>query len=279
MYVFKLIPSSIIPNSVTLAHGGPEVDRPKDKATHTQPGRFIVGSIGGHVSQRWPMSAVPWGTPIRLNARKELEVQLRGGWVLLSTLPGWKERYPNNPAGATAAFTQAYNSLMLYERASVYGLPSQDKMPAPWNGQFPKTWVLNDFGRVAIKYFVDHNGNRKLDGKEYLLSDFIHTTPNEELETLISKKITPLGPMKLSESHGCIHMIPEVLQDWIARKVLVVGATIEVHPYSEASIPATFERKAGRVGTEIHFYPKAQGLALYRVTKKQVGLPLHARHG
>lgn len=275
MYVYTLQASS-----VTMAHGGPEIDRPKEKATHTRPGRFIIGSIGPHVSpQRWPLSAVPWGTPIQLNNRKELEVKLQGKWVLLSTLPGWRELFPNDPAGATAAFVKEYNKLMFHLRVSVYGLPSQQKMPAPWNGQFPTTWTVGDFGQIAIKYFADLNGNRKLDGKEYLLSDFIHTTASDELETIISQRIDPVRPMTLVESHGCIHMVPTVLQNWVARGVLAVGRTIEVHSYQEETMPPTFERKTGQPGTEIHFYPKVEGIGLYVVTKKQAGHPLHPPHG
>lgn len=42
----------------------------------------------------------------------------------------------------------------------------------------PNTWVFNDFGPVAIRYFKDLNANRKLDkGKgESLSGEMIHTT-------------------------------------------------------------------------------------------------------
>ena len=44
-----------------------------------------------------------------------------------------------------------------------YGLKKTDHCPAPWEGSLPKTWIFNDFGQVAVKYFSDSNGNRQLD--------------------------------------------------------------------------------------------------------------------
>lgn len=274
MYIYKLIPTSINP-----AHGGPAIERPKEQATPTRAGRYVVGLIGPHTSPgRWPLSAVPWGTPIRLNKERNLTVYFNGKWVLLNTLPGWKEQYPNSPELATAAYVQAYRQMMHFLQQEKYGLDAQSQMPAPWNGPFPNFWNVNDFGRVAVKYFKDTNDNRKLDGKETLLSDFIHTTPYDEMEALLSKKLKPVYEMTLGESHGCIHMVPAVLQDWIAKKILVVGATLEVHPYSEKKVLTSFERATGRVGREIHFYPHEQKIALYNVSIKQAGGPLHVGH-
>lgn len=274
MYVYKLIPSSVSP-----AHGGPAIARPKDEATPTRPGRYVIGQIEPHTSAgRWPMSAVPWGTPIKLNKDLNLTVYVNGKWVLLNTLPGWKELYPNNPEMATGLYMQEYRKMMRFLQQEKYGLDNQSKMPAPWNGTFPTFWNMNDFGKVAVKYFKDTNGNRKRDGKEALLSDFVHTTPYDEMETILSKKLKPAYPMTLGESHGCIHMVPNVLQDWLAKKILAVGATLEVHPYSEHKVRASFERATGRVGKEIHFYPHAEKVVLYEVSVKQLGHPLHTAH-
>jgi hypothetical protein len=277
MYVYTLIAGSTHP-----AYGGPLVERPADKATRTRSGRYVVGRIEPHTSaSKWPMSAVPWGTPIRRNAAYHIEVLVQGKWVLLNTLPGWKEKYPTNtPEGATQLYMQEYRKMMSWLQNTKYELKEQSKMPAPWNGEFPKFWNLNDFGQVAVKYYKDLNGNRKLDGKEELLSDFVHTTPYDEMETMLSRKLKPAYPLTLGESHGCIHMIPQVLQTWIAKKILAVGATIEVHLYPEKTLLASFQRTAGRVGTEIHFYPGARKIALYKVVRKQVGHPLHpSAHG
>jgi hypothetical protein len=89
MYVYRLIPSS-----VSMTYEGPVVADNVPKATPTRAGRSVIGSVGPHVSaERWIFSTIAWGTPMRLNAKKEIEVQLSGKWVGLRTLPGWRERY------------------------------------------------------------------------------------------------------------------------------------------------------------------------------------------
>lgn len=129
-----------------------------------------------------------------------------------------------------------------------------------------------------------------MDQKEALLSDFMHTTPDEELETILSQKLRPLHPMQLGTSHGCIHMIPNVLQSWVAKGYLRVGGTLEIHPYTDERILPRLERAVARPGIEVHFYPGSEFtrgygygsgagyIGLYRVTKKQLTAPLHALH-
>lgn len=70
-------------------------------------------------------------------------------------------------------------------------------------------------------------------------------------------------------------MDPDFLQKWVAQGVLKVGATLEIHPYSEEKIPPSFGRPQGQLGVKIHFFPGAQGIGLYRVTAKQTGHSLH----
>ncbi|RZK87756.1 MAG: hypothetical protein EOO62_38710 [Hymenobacter sp.] len=276
MYVYRLIPSS-----VNSAHGGPEVANNALKMTPTRAGRFVVASVAPHVSSgRWILSTIPWGTPLRTNAKKELEVQLNGKWVGLHTLPGWRERYGSYPPGATALVKEVYGGLISRVSGNKFRSVARRQLPAPWNEDLPKTWVLNDFGQVAVKYFVDTNHDRKLDGKETVLSDFIHTTPDEELELAIGKKLKPSSPMTLSESHGCIHMLPNIMQDWVAQGILKVGATLVVHKYTETSFVNSFESAVGKEGAiEIHFYPRIEGIVLYKATKKQLRHSLHPAHG
>jgi hypothetical protein len=276
MYVYRLVP-----NSVKSAYGGPEKADNALKKTPTRHGRFVIASVAPHVStQRWILSTIPWGTPLRTNAKKETEVQLNGKWVGLHTLPGWRERYGSYPPGATILVRETYNQLMKRLIISKFNSISRKEMPAPWNEDLPKTWVLNDFGQIAVKYFSDTNKNRKLDGKETILSDFIHTTPDEELELIIGKKLKPTSPMTLGPSHGCIHMLPDIMQNWVAQGILKVGATLVVHQYVESTIVNSFERATGQEGAvEIHFYPGIQSIALYRATKKHLRHSLHLTHG
>lgn len=279
MYVYKLVPGSL-----WVANGGPAKEIAAEKATPTRAGRFVIGSIGPHVSNgRWRNSAVPWGAPVRLSAKeKYVEVQIRGKWVFLHTLPGWSSYFATNPLGAKAQLVNDYRGLMNQLRPK-YGLSRSDHWPAGWDGDLPSTWVFNDFGRVAVKYFADYNGNRKLDAsakgigrREELLSDFMHTTPASEIALALDQKLASKATMVLGESHGCIHMDPEFLQKWIAGGKVAVGVTLEIHPYKEVMVPpASFERPWGRLGTEVHFFPGANGIALYHVSKKQLGHPLH----
>ena len=200
-------------------------------------------------------------------------------------LPLWAE-YANDPAGARKLVKETYESMMNRLRPN-YGFSEDDSnpWPAPWNGELPKTWVFNDFGPLAVKYFIDHNGNRKLDTnprhggkKEEPLSDFIHTTPPDEMSVLLDRQLVSQKHDALTESHGCIHMDPSFMRQWIANKVLAIGATLEVHTYTETTVPASFERAVGRPGREIHFFPGAKKIALYSVSKKQLGHSLHIPH-
>jgi hypothetical protein len=66
----------------------------------------------------------------------------------------------------------------------------------------PSTWIFNDFGPLAIRWFKDLNGNRKLDGGERLSGQMFHTTPENEAQQALGK------PVLLGPSHGCIHLKP-----------------------------------------------------------------------
>lgn len=280
MYVYKLVPGSL-----WIANGGPANARPAEKATPTRAGRFVIGSIGQHISSvRWPNSAIPWGAPLQLNAKGYVELKLSGRWQLLHTVPGWQQ-YAAQPLEARKALQNMYKSMMDQLKPK-YGLGKADHWPTPWGGALPKTWVFNDFGPVAVKYFADYNNNRKLDAvakpgqrREELLSDFMHTTPFGEVAATLDRQLPSSQTMLLGESHGCIHMDPTFLRKWVAAGILVVGATLEIHPYREDTVPNSFERATGQVGREIHFFPGAQGIALYQVTHKQLGQALHPAHG
>lgn len=280
MYLYTLMPFNI-----GIANGGPEVEMIMEDGTlgtPTQTGRFVIYSIGPHVNgARWRNSAVPWGSPIRLSPHGYVEVKINNQWQLLHNLPGWSEKYGNNPKGARAKLKKEYGILMQQLKPK-YGLSDTDHWPADWEGDLPKTWVINDFGRIAVKYFRDYYGNHRLDAggqpgspKEEVLGDFMHTTPASEVALVLDKKIINEGIIVLSVSHGCIHMDPKFMQRWVALGVLKVGAKLEIHPYSQLKLPPYFLRPQGQLGNEIHFFPGAQGIGLYHVTVQQTGYPLH----
>jgi hypothetical protein len=66
----------------------------------------------------------------------------------------------------------------------------------------PATWVFNDFGPLAIRFFKDTNHNGILDQNEKLSGEMIHTTPKNEAQYRRHQPVT------LEESHGCIHIAP-----------------------------------------------------------------------
>jgi len=281
MYVYQQLP-----NSVWSAAGGPSIGSPSDKITPTRAGRFIIASIAQHTSEsRWRYSTIPWGTPMRLNKQNFIELQVGGHWRLLSTFPGWGS-YGKDPLKGFMELHDYYLSLLADVNGD-FGRPLNTPFPRDWDLALPTTWVFNDFGPTAVKYFVDYNHNRKLDRvarpgqrKEEILSDFLHTTPPDELAYKLAQQIPNHYKVRLLDSHGCVHMDPAAMRQLVDRGVLRVGAQLEIHPYSEAGLPPlTFTRPWGEVGTEIHFFPWAKRLVLYKVTKQLAGHALHPAHG
>lgn len=272
MYSFTLIPGTVFD-----AEGGPPgvPYAPGKDYTSTRHGRFVIGSVGPHVSSsKWRYSIIPWGAPIRLDAKNYVEVQINGRWVHLHTLKSWRDDYLTNPDGARKELEKEYASMSSWLKRQ-FGMGEKEFLPGNWGGALPKYWMLNDFGQVAIKYFVDHNGNRKLDSnpkrgvkKEELLSDFLHTTSYYEMVNVLNRELHRKVTMLPGTSHGCVHMIPNVVQDWVKKGILKVGATLQIHEYAVTLVPRGFEKPEGSVGQEIHFFPGAKKIALYNVVKK-----------
>ncbi|RPD45939.1 hypothetical protein DNI29_17505 [Hymenobacter sediminis] len=269
MYSFTLIPGTVFD-----AEGGPagEPYAPGKASSSTRHGRFVIGSVGPHISSgRWPFSVVPWGADIRLDAKGYVEVFMQGKWQHLHTLPVWRDEFLKNPAGARYTLERRYEELVDFTKL-VFNVRS---LTGQWKGDLPTKWIFNDFGSVSIKYFVDYNGNRKLDSvskpgrkKEEILSDFLHTTSKFEMVTLMNRELQRKETMLLGVSHGCVHMVPDVMQNWIKKGILKVGAVLQIHEYAVSLVPRGFEKPEGSVGQEIHFFPGAKKIALYNVTKK-----------
>ena len=273
MYVFTLIPGTVFD-----AEGGP-AGMPYvpgvEGFTSTRHGRYIVGSVAPHESGgRWRNSVVPWGAAIRLDAKGQVEVQYHGRWTLLHTLPKWRDEFPNDPAGAKKDLKREYTLISNWIKEK-YSIGRGGQLPGNWDGSLPKTWVFNDFGRVAIKYFIDYNGNKKLDDvpkrgmkKEELLSDFLHTTNYFEMVVIMNRELHRKETLQTGESHGCVHMVPDVMQEWVKKGILKVGAVLEIHEYAVTLVPRSYSQPAGSIGQEIHFFPGAKKIALYNGAKK-----------
>ena len=91
----------------------------------------------------------------------------------------------------------------------------------------PRTWVFNDFGPEAIRYFKDLNHNGKLDGKEQLKGEMFHTAPDNEAQQAQGK------PIVMGESHGCIHLRPVERDQLKAKGAFELGRALIIHTYKE----------------------------------------------
>ena len=209
--------------------------------TSTTAGRFVIHSLEKHVSpERYAWwSGIPWGTPMRLNAGVT-EIKLNGTWQPLTNQKKWSAFKDDQPA-VTKVIIDYYNGTLGYADS------------------FPDKWVFNDFGHISVKYFRDLNNDRKLNGKESIMGDFIHTTPVDESRTAQKLSVT------LAESHGCIHIKPLDIDELISKEYLRRGNTVEVHPYSETVIPNVLDRKNAKPFFEFHFYPAKFIAAIYKV--------------
>lgn len=232
--------------------GGPKQTNTGEKypATPTRVGRYIINYVGKHISpgryQKW--SGIPWGTPLRLSNKNVAEVFLRGSWQNLTSVNGEWFMYQNKQDKVVLEILKYYNTSVA--SGGLLGYPK---------GKFPDKWVFNDFGHITVKYFKDLNNNGIKDKNEPMMSDFIHTTPDNEAETALGKNV------ELYDSHGCIHIKPNDIDDLIARHFIQKGRIIEVHGYNEIMAPTRIERSAAKPPYEIHVFPGAFKLAVYSV--------------
>lgn len=225
------------------AHGGPsnvKMGGDGHAQTATTVGRFVIKSIEKHVSYgkyaAW--SGIAWGTDVKIEGGI-VKVKLNGSWKKLTDVNTQWGKHKNDQKGVTDA-------VLKYQR-TLYP-----------NSPIPTKWLFNDFGHVSVKYFKDVNNDRKMNGKEYVMGDFIHTTPTDEAATA-SRKI-----FQLAESHGCIHVRPNDIDIMIGNGYLKKGNTVEVHPYTKKVIDASHKRNNAKLPFEVHFYPGLYKIAIYK---------------
>jgi hypothetical protein len=215
-----------------LGAGGPaEVRTGLDgfEAGPTDAGTFVIASTGQHSSARYPTwSKIRWGSPLRVAPDGHVEVLHEGQWRRLDS-------FPNAPS--VDDLKQRY--LELYGEEEV-----------------PKTWVFNDFGHLTVYYFKDLNRNRRLDGREAIHGEFIHSTPDNEAQEAQGRS------PELAESHGCIHALPSNLDEMKRKGYLERGNTLVVHAYSEEA-PLDTPIEPGKPPFEVHFYPGAQHFVIF----------------
>jgi hypothetical protein len=171
----------------------------------TTAGRYVIGKIHAYRTPTWSFSQIAWGTKLRdMREKNDVWFQQRNGV--------WASIKANYKITRDEIMQEAYR---LYGRLQV-----------------PNAWVFNDFGPLAIQYFIDKNNNRKLDGREKLSGQMIHTTPDNEAQTKLGLEV------KLGESHGCVHIRPEDRIRLIGAGAFKVGVPFIVHAYSDV-FPAT----------------------------------------
>jgi hypothetical protein len=195
------------------------------EAGPTDEGTYVVAYCAKHRSSRYRnYSSIPWGTPLREN-NGSLEVFINKRWQSL------------------AIFSDLSKDEILDEYGRLYNRRT-----------LPSTWVFNDFGHLTCYFFKDLNDNGKLDWDkgEYIHGEFMHTTPDNEAETALSRTDNTVQVI-LFESHGCIHVKPDDIDDMKRKGYLQRGYKIYIHKYSDTIVLP--QSGLGQPPFELHFYP------------------------
>lgn len=166
----------------------------------TWPGLYYIDKSHPYHTPTWNLSKIRWGTPLRDMPH------LSDVWY---EFPSSKWASVKNDIGLSRLQIQELH-FNLYKQRTV-----------------PTTWIFNDFGPVAIRWFKDLNGNRKLDGKETLSGQMFHTTPENEAQHALGM------PVNLMPSHGCIHLKPADRNTITGLGGFRRGTPFRVHQYNE----------------------------------------------
>lgn len=187
----------------------------------TDAGTYILLYCGKHSSRRYAAwSKIRWGSKLREQGGK-VYVRHKGRWRSLSSL------------------TPVTRDQIIEYHKDLYG-----------TAKLPERWVFNDFGHVTCYFFKDRNGNRRFDRSagERVHGEFFHTTPPDEAATVQGR------PVKLTESHGCIHVKPAEIDEMIKKGYMKRGNSIVIHAYNEG-LPTLQTDGNATAPYAVHFYP------------------------
>ena len=188
------------------------------KPRPTTPGRYVIHSYAPYHTKTWALSKLTWGTPLKVDSTgKSLLYQTgvaSGAWARL------EDKIP----GATL---EAIKNLYF----TYYG--SKNTYDMDGDG-VPESWVFNDFGPWAVRYYKDKNANHKLDAGESLSGEMFHTTPDNEAQAALGK------PIDLAPSHGCIHLVPAQREVLHKAGAFAKGNDVVIHKYTE-KVPALWK--------------------------------------
>ncbi len=184
--------------------GGPRVaytDSSGNEATPTRKGEYRILRTEAYQTPTYGWSRLAWGTELQDQPKKN-------------------DVYFKNSKGNWSSLSKEYGltrDQVLDSHQRLYGTRS-----------VPATWVFNDFGKQAVRYYRDVNSNQKYDPKvDELMSDMLHTTPDDEAE--VSKG----QPALLGESHGCVHIDPTERDQMSKAGAFAPGTTFIVHGYDD----------------------------------------------
>jgi hypothetical protein len=171
----------------------------------TTAGTYTIYLYAPYKTKTWPNSRIVWGTPLRTEADGTVSYQASGNgkWLPLIDAKG----RPFRPSTLTTWYFELYGQ-----------------------HQFPTSWVFNDFGPMAVRYFRDKDGDGKLSKGEHLMGEMIHTTPDNEAETARNEAVS------LESSHGCIHVKPRERDELAKAGAFKRGNKLVVHRY-EVHVP------------------------------------------
>jgi hypothetical protein len=183
------------------------------KPQRTTPGNYVIYSVAPYVTKTWKQSRIAWGTRLRLSPDGRDLLYETGG-----SNPLW--------ASATKKCEVTIDELRLIY-GELYGTSGRYD---PDGDNLPDRWIYSAFGPLAVRYFRDLNGNKRLDGKERLSGEMFHTSPDTEAAQLLKL------PSNLGESHGCIHISPVDRDRFLKAHAFDRGVDLVIHTYEE-SVP------------------------------------------
>jgi hypothetical protein len=213
------------------AKGGPAepyFDDSGRKADPTTAGTYVLDRCTQHVSrQRYSGSKIAWGTPLRDDG-KRVTALIEGHWRSVEEITGMSR------ADVIAYYAR------LYKKEEV-----------------PGKWLFNDFGHLTCYYFRDENHDGRLGAGEKVMADMLHSTPDDEAETASPRRLFDGREkvIKLTTSHGCIHVRPKDIDDMRRRRFLGRGTLFVVHEYG--ALPVLSAPQSTHPPYEIHFWPGA----------------------
>lgn len=188
------------------AWGGADPDPanpdPTMEPRRTTPGHYVVHSYAPYRTNTWAHSKLKWGTPLKVVSGEVYYATGKSG------AGAWKKLNDLIPNMTPARLQKAHRILF-----------GKDVVP--------DTWVFNDFGPKAVRYFRDKNHNKKLDEGESLSGEMIHTTPDNEGQVVKGEDVT------LGFSHGCVHVNPIERDQFHAAGAFKRGTDFIVHKYTE----------------------------------------------